>query len=362
LSGDTGEELHAALDLQAQNQRRMAELKGSLFVRAAVAAQSLLRWLKGTLPRGGAQPTYTVTGGAGASVTPGPTWDVAAVVPFGSAFPAPSFQRPVGVVAHIYYPDLAALLRSYVERIPGPVDIYASTDTPSKREYILQAFDGWAAGTVEVRLAPNCGRDVAPKLIGFRDVFERYEIVLHLHGKRSPHDVSLRLWREYILETLAGDRPSVGSILAAFEQRPDLGLIAPQHYFAVRNSVDWGGNLAGAQVLAARMGFGLDPTARLDFPSGSMFWARSAALRPLLDLNLSTQDFEPEEGQIDGTLAHAIERLYFHACEQAGYRWLKIVRNELCPASVGVAAPIEDASDLAALLDAGPALRRIRRR
>jgi lipopolysaccharide biosynthesis protein len=60
-----------------------------------------------------------------------------------------------------------------------------------------------------------------------------------------------------------------------------------------------------------------------------MFWARSAALRPLLNLALSFNDFPQETGQIDGTLAHAIERLYLLACERAGFSWLKIANPAL---------------------------------
>jgi hypothetical protein len=55
-----------------------------------------------------------------------------------------------------------------------------------------------------------------------------------------------------------------------------------------------------------------------------MFWARSAALKPLIDLRLTFEDFGPEQGQKDGTLAHAIERLFYFVCEHAGFRWIKI--------------------------------------
>lgn len=60
-----------------------------------------------------------------------------------------------------------------------------------------------------------------------------------------------------------------------------------------------------------------------------MFWARTAAVRPLVDLALRFDDFTVEAGQKDGTLAHAIERIFFHTCEYAGFNWIKIARREL---------------------------------
>ena len=73
----------------------------------------------------------------------------------------------------------------------------------------------------------------------------------------------------------------------------------------------------------------LSLNSKLDFPSGSMFWGRSAALKPLLSMNLTLDDFPPENKQIDGTLAHIIERMYFFICEAAGYRWIKISNPKL---------------------------------
>ncbi len=149
-------------------------------------------------------------------------------------------------------------------------------------------------------------------------------------------------WRGFLLENLLGSPEIVNSVFAAFSQRPDVGIIASQHFEPMRHWVNWGGNFKLADALARRMEIVMSDDKVLDFPSGSMFWARTAALKPLLDLDLKVSDFGAENSQIDGTLAHAIERLYFYVCERAGFKWIKISHPPLfehTPAIVPINSP-----------------------
>ena len=230
----------------------------------------------------------------------------------------------VGVILHAYHVELVPELIAYMAHIPVPADVFVSTDTEEKRAILEAAFAHWSKGTIEIRITPNRGRDIAPKLVGFADAHDRYDMLLHLHTKASPHEARLAGWRGYLMDSLLGSPASIHGIFEAFARTPELGMVAPQHIDELRPWIRWGENYVTAEELAQRMGFSLPHAAPLDFPSGSMFWARSAALRPLLDLHLSFDDFPAEAGQTDGTLAHAIERLYFHVCEKAGYDWLKV--------------------------------------
>ena len=253
--------------------------------------------------------------------------DWSAAVPFGYT-PAPAAPR-IGVMAHLFHPAVASEMLYYLRHIPFQADLLLSTDTVEKEAALRLIFAGWDKGSVEIRITPNRGRDIAPKLVGFADAYESYDYVLHLHSKVSTHAAFLGPWRSYLFETLLGSPEIVRSVLDAFIRLPDLGMVAPQHYEAIRRWLGWNGNFAIAQGLAARMGLTLSPRRALDFPSGSMFWARPAALRPLLDLKLRFEDFPQEGAQLDHTAAHAIERLFFYSCERSGHSWMKISQPAL---------------------------------
>lgn len=229
------------------------------------------------------------------------------------------------VVLHIFYPELARELAECCSNIPGRVDLFICTDTPEKAAEISRVFNDWRAGAAVTKVAPNRGRDMLSKFVVFGDAYLDYDLVLFLHSKKSLH---LRGgehdWLTVLTQSLCGTQETAKSIFALFEQDRSLGIVFPQHYEGIREWLDWGDNRKAAGKLASRLGINLRRARALDYPSGSIFWARPAALRPILSLGLDAESFPPEQGQIDGTLAHVLERMILYAAEKAGFSWLKV--------------------------------------
>jgi lipopolysaccharide biosynthesis protein len=249
--------------------------------------------------------------------------DFSAAVPFGYDTSDVSPSLRVAAVCHIFHIETAPVIRSLLNNLPPSADIAISTDTNEKAAEIEAIFQYWT-GRVDVRLAPNRGRDIAPKFVTFSDVYSRYDIVLFLHSKKSLTSSIGDGWRDMLMHSLAGSPDTVRSIMDIFHRHPGIGMVVCPHFEAIREWIGWDSNFPRSRRLARRMGIRLTPGHVLDFPSGSMFWARPAALQPLLDLHLRLDDFPLENNQVRGTLAHAIERLMLFVCEQAGFRWVKV--------------------------------------
>lgn len=232
-----------------------------------------------------------------------------------------TLARPVGVFMHLYHDDLAGVLAERLAAIRASVRLYVSTDTAEKADRLRAVLPA-----AEVRVMENRGRDIFPKLFGFRDAYESHDIVLHLHGKKSLHSSALDEWLTHILDCLLGSEAEINRILSFFDAIPQVGIVMPVAFRKVLGAAHWGDNHDIARELAWRMGLSAPLPSHNDlrFPAGSMFWARTDALRPILDLKLGPDHFPPETGQVDGTLAHAVERMVGVACVAGGYHLLPV--------------------------------------
>jgi len=228
----------------------------------------------------------------------------------------PRPQRPC-VVVHAWHLDVFDSILGVLAQAGTPLRLVVTTD-PGHAQAVRECLA--ARGLqAEVEVAGNRGRDILPFLrVANRLLDEGEDWVLKLHTKRSPHLENGADWAAELLAALAGNGRLDAIAAALPAQAPQLGMVAAEgHLLPLAQFL--GGNGPGLDYLQRRLG--LAP-ARGDerFPSGSMFWVRLEALRPLLDAHLDEEDFEVEAGQVDGTLAHAIERVFGRCLDQGGYR------------------------------------------
>nr|WP_235913764.1 rhamnan synthesis F family protein [Pseudoroseomonas coralli] len=235
---------------------------------------------------------------------------------------APATCR-AAVIAHLYYPELLGEALAVQATLP-PRSPLLITAPPHQAARLRRETQGLP--DVEVHEVENRGRDIAPfvKLLA-EGRLDRFDAVLKIHGKRSPHLRHGDLRRRIFFVGLAGSRGNVARVLAQF-QNPAIGFVGLAPYFRTR-PLYWMKNRERVEALCARMG----APARVGFFEGSMFWFRPAALAPLKRLGLRTEDFEAEAGQLDGTLHHAVERCFMLSGLAAGYEARSLSGRPLLP-------------------------------
>jgi glycosyltransferase involved in cell wall biosynthesis len=240
----------------------------------------------------------------------------------------PGYELTVGRLrvalhAHMFYPDLFPDFLGHLESNEIRCDLLISTDTTAKAEQLERLLRSYAKGRIDLRVVPNKGRDIGPLLTEFAGCLNSYDLVGHVHSKRSltstpPLNENAwgDAWREFLWQNLLGGLyPMMDRIVGAFERQNTLGLVFPSD----PNMVGWDTNRDLAADIAARMGWKRPLPDYFDFPLGTMFWMRRDALQPLIDLGLSWSDYPEEPGPYDGTILHALERLVPIACQLAGF-------------------------------------------
>jgi len=242
----------------------------------------------------------------------------------------------IAVVLHLFYTEMWPEFRAVLSAIPESFDLFVTLSigySEQAADWIREDFPN-----AYIFAFPNRGRDVFPfvALINSRVLFG-YELVCKLHTKLSVHREDGDSWRRALAEALLGDRYNVARITTAFDSDPHLGVVVADGNVAGRDPAEWAANLCRANELLGSIRFPA-ATDGVTFPSGSMYWVRPFLLRQVAALNLTIDDFEPEPLELDGTTAHALERIIGVICNDAGMDISEASRLKNSPHEVGNSA------------------------
>lgn len=247
-------------------------------------------------------------------------------VPFEGVHTARPRLPKILAVIHGYYTDILPGIFDQISALELEIRVLVTTDNQEKIEICNELLrEGGLNG--QAVICQNRGRDVAPFVIEGAKHLQDAEIILHLHTKKSPHDSIYAGWGEFLRANLIGSRDIALSILSMLD-KAHVGLVYSDHFPPVNDLRNWGYDWDHAHQLLSRIGCHIGAHTPLEFPTSTMFWARRDAIAPLFDLGLQYDDFEPENGQIDGTLAHAIERSLLYIVEHTGYSHARVTALE----------------------------------
>ena len=225
--------------------------------------------------------------------------------------PVPALRRRdarIAVHVHAFFPEIFPRIRKALECIPTPFDLFVSVPEGAVPPDGLDS-----ARRCVVERCPNRGRDIAPMVCAFGKRLANYDYVAHFHTKKSAHVAESGDWLGHSLGHLLGGTARVKGILSLLEN--GYGIVSPPEFSKnLEDPTGWMHNLREAQHLVRLGGVDVD-LARdftpIPFPKGSMFWGRGDFLRRFFALPLSFDDFPAEPIGIDGSPAHALERLFF---------------------------------------------------
>lgn len=215
----------------------------------------------------------------------------------------------IAIHIHLFYPEMVELFAGYISNLKFNLDLYVSTCSEVDAVFVERTLRRLLPDkTVVVRNSPNRGRDLAPFLFAFPEIWENYDFVLHLHSKKSPHTHFGQRWLDWVLRHLLGSSAYVQAAINCMERDPDIAMLFPDNYFEIKKFASWNGNETRTDSLLARLGVEANLPTYAHFAAGSMAWFRVASFRSLVQ-ELSLDDFETENGQEEGTLAHTLERV-----------------------------------------------------
>jgi len=225
-------------------------------------------------------------------------------------------HHPYALHVHIYYPDLWDEFADRLVTLDIGIDLFVTVtwrgeETTWLIDRIRDRFPD-----AHVFAAANRGRDILPflKLVN-AGAFDGYAAVCKLHTKKSPHREDGDTWRRHLVRGILPDA-GVGAPLSRFLADTDAAFwVADGPCYDVHDW--WGSNRDKTAAVLRRVELD-DLAADLCFPAGSMYWTKPLMIGMIRALRLTDDLFEVEDGQVDGTLAHAVERAVGGLARAAG--------------------------------------------
>lgn len=228
------------------------------------------------------------------------------------------------VIIYLYYLETVEEYMGYINKIPEgiKVEIYSS-----RQEVLDKTKSLCFHNSVSYFMKDNQGRDISTLLIAAKKSILNADVFCFLHDKKE-HTAHLRedtsIWIRNLWGNLLGTEEQIKKIIHLFNKSQNLGMIVPPDpigdYLFHWYSNTWMENYETTKQLGKELD--LKTEISLDIEPcglGTAFWARTDAIKKIFIRHWEYKDFPREPMAIDGTLNHAIERIFGFIAVDSGY-------------------------------------------
>ncbi|MCL2722120.1 MAG: rhamnan synthesis F family protein [Treponema sp.] len=236
--------------------------------------------------------------------------------------------KTAAVFAHVYYKDLIDDCFEYLSQVPAEIDIYLSVCDENAKIYAESKFGDLGRKNYKVMIAGKRGRDLGALLVAFRPFIKNYEYICFVHDKKTAGGKGCtsigNTFFSMCWDNLLDSTGYIDNVLDLFFENDLLGFLAPpipHHSFYIKNIGNtWTVCYPKTEELAKKLELDVEFSPDIQpFAVSTCFWCKTKALNKLFNYEFLFEDFPEEPLPLDGTLSHALERIFIYVAQHHGY-------------------------------------------
>lgn len=248
------------------------------------------------------------------------------ILPLDNKIDVAECNKKVAVIIHLHYLDRIDNYIEYIKCIPKEIDVLFTTSDKKVKEKIENTFIEKKDRRIVIE-KKNRGRDISALLVAARNIILKYDYICFLHDKKEKvkkyrletEDLVHQLW-----ENTIGSEEYIHNVLTLLDKNPKLGLLVPPTLLSEHCTAAYGGAWENDFELTKELAEKIKLNCDIDIDKppitiGTVFWARTLALKKLLEIEWQYEDFDEEPLRGDGTISHAVERIFAYVAQDAGY-------------------------------------------
>lgn len=248
-----------------------------------------------------------------------------------------SWDDRVTIIINLYYFDQLEDNLQFIEGLDEcSIRMILISSNPDIIEYledykVTKQKDNWVVVSKN-----NRGRDISALLVAGRMWIENSNYICFVHDKKA-HDEQLEeetaFWHENLWMNMIGSKNYIQNVMEIFAKHPEIGILTTPE--PVGRDINawycnaWGDDYKAVCALAEELGINVPITD--EYPPatiGTAFWCRTDAIRDVLKKQWKYEDFDEEPLADDGTISHAIERIWAYAVQNAGYEMGTVMHTD----------------------------------